>query len=251
MSQFERDQANARFAERQKAAQEKREQRKPVVVARPQLGKLAGGTTSSPEVELARQNMIAGRQSDQQDVARESRMSAVAQDVDTVKALVTQWIAQTSGFVPTEFNKTSLTNAVQEYIYNHGALSIAALDKIFEYLLAMNHLERSGHARVRGQGGVMVGRPTIYREFRSPAEQALDAQVQVRSSAQQPADNISVAEARSMDLSELGARVHAMRNGGSQQQAPAANISEQDAKDMPLSELRKVVAQQIAAKGRR
>ena len=160
MSQMERDLQNARIAERKKVAVEKN---KPKPVVRPEpLGIMAGGTPTSPDVEAARNAWNAEKQNRQEDRVRDSRFNSVMADLDTVGALVKQWISQTPEFIPTDFNKESLSNSVNECLLSGDSISIKLLNTIFEYLVANNHLQNAGHARrARGQG-IMVGAPTIY-----------------------------------------------------------------------------------------
>lgn len=241
MSQFERDAQNARIAERKTAAKEKH---KPVVVARPEPPRtFDGGTRTSPAVEAARQAMNAERQRIQEDASRASRYAVVTQDAATVAALFEQWVRQNPGFVSTEHNRISIMNAIDECLYMGDPLSIKLFDDIFAYLVENNHLQRSGHLRVRGQGGVMVGPPTIYQSQFQKEGKEMDTLVRKRGvgSAQTVSDDISVREARHMPLAELAARARATRNGAVQPQASTENISETEAREMPLSELRKRV----------
>jgi hypothetical protein len=250
MSQYERDVQNARIAERKKATAEKN---KPVVVVPPEPpGILAGGTRTSPTVEAARQAMLADKQKAQRGANISARFSSIVQDKETIVALTKQWITDTPGFVATPHNMQSLSNAVDEWLLKTGIISIAILNDIHDELVEGHYLEMSGHSRVRGQG-IMVGRPTVYPQYKTLEEQQAEA-VGVRKRGVGPnqivAVEMSAAEARHLPLAELAARARAMRNVAAQPQASTENISEAEAREMPLSELRKRV-QAGYSKGRR
>jgi hypothetical protein len=166
-----------------------------------------GGILETPDVTLARQNMVAAKQEAQETKARDMRFNAVSQDPATIGALMLAWIQQTPGFIPTEHNKQALIRATDEYIYKAGIISIDALNQIFAHLVEYNFLERSGHQRVRGQGGVMTGAVKTYPIFRTPeekqAEVVNDACDVVTDRAAEDAEN------RKLSLSELAARARA------------------------------------------
>jgi|HubBroStandDraft_6_1064221.scaffolds.fasta_scaffold02559_7 hypothetical protein len=204
-----------------------------------------GRLIESPALTEARRNMEADRENAQAETAHKTRFQAIAQDTQTVGALVNQWISQTPSFVSTLHNKTSLANAVNEWLLKGRVLSVAALNDIFDLLVEGNYLERSGHARVRGQGGIMSGRPTIYPVYETPAEQRQQAVVLKRSEnvASRTDGSIDSRTARHMELSELGAIVKAnYRNSPTRnQQVSTETISEADARSMPLDDLKKHV----------
>jgi len=174
---------------------------------------MRNGRPEHPTITLARLNMEAAKQTARADAAHSTRFQAVAQDTETVGALVNQWISQTPAFVSTLHNKTSLTNAVSERLLKGHALSIAALNGIFEMLVEGNYLERSGHARVRGESGIMVGRPTIYPVYETAQEQQQEIAVRKRAEHTQPVvgDNreLSLSELRKLSDEELAARARA------------------------------------------
>jgi hypothetical protein len=164
----------------------------------PAAPSMRNGKVEHPSVTLARQNMLAAKQVAQGEAAHNSRFQSLAQDTETVGALVKHWISATPGFVATPFNKESLTNAVNEWMLKGHALSIAALNQIFDVLVEGNYFERSGHARVRGESGIMVGRPTIYPVYETLAEQQQEA-IQ---SVQPVSEEYTPAQLKAMPLEE-------------------------------------------------
>lgn|ERR1700693_1680509 len=167
-----------------------------------------GGILESPDVTRARQNMVAAKLEAQETKARGARFNGISQDADTVQALLAQWVRQTPAFIVTTHNTLSLGNAVTQYIYSAGIISIAALDDIFQHLANNNYLERSGHVRVRGQSGVMASGPVrMFPVFKTPEEKQAEAvqagQDVVGDRAAEDAAN------RKLSLSELAARARA------------------------------------------
>ena len=209
---------------------------------------MRNGKVEHPSVTNARNAWNAEKQNLREDASRNTRFNSVVQDAETVGALLKQWMSETAGFIPTEFNKQSLVNAVDECLYVGDSISIKLLNTIFEYLVEHNHLERSGHMRVRGQGGVMVGPPTVYPVFQRNEEAGIVRKRGVVSTQTVP-DGISVSEARRMPLPDLAAKTRAMRNVGTRPE-PTETISEADARNLPLSELRKIVQKGYGKSGR-
>jgi hypothetical protein len=168
---------------------------------------MRNGRPEHPSITLARRNMDVAKQTAQADAAHSTRFQSVAQDTETVGALMLQWMRQTSGFVPTEHNKLSLTNAVNEWLLKGHALSIAALNDIFNVLVEGNYLQRSGHARVRGEGGIMTGRATIYPVYETASERQQES---LQSAPTVVGDReLSLSELRKMSDQELAARARA------------------------------------------
>jgi len=165
------------------------------------------GTLETPDVTLARQNMLAAKEEAKENKARDMRFNAVSQDPATIGALLLQWIQTTPGFIPTEHNKNALVRATDEYIYKAGIISIDALNQIFQHLLDHNFLERSGHMRTRGAGGVMVGPVKTYPVFKTPAEK----QAEVNGAATVVTDRAAEDRAnRKLSTSELAAKSRAL-----------------------------------------
>lgn len=177
----------------------------------PAAPRMRNGKVEHPSVTLARQNMEAAKRNAQAETAHHSRFQAVAQDTETVGALVSQWISQTPGFVATPFNKESLSNAVNEWVLKGHAVSIAALNDIFDELVEGNYLNMSGHLKVRGQG-IMTGRPTIYPVYETAQEQRQEIAVRKRAENTQTVSGdreLSLSELRKLSDSELAARARA------------------------------------------
>jgi hypothetical protein len=166
-----------------------------------------GGILETEDVTNARIAMVADKLSRQETAAKDSRFNSISQDPATIGALILQWIQQTPGFIPTEHNKQALVRATDEYIYKAGIISIDALNQIFAHLCEHGFLERSGHQRVRGAGGVMTGAVKTYPIFKTPAEQE---QEKLAGAPQIVADRASEdAENRKLSLSELAAKARA------------------------------------------
>lgn len=167
-----------------------------------------GGILETADVTRAREAMVAAKLEAQETKAKDLRFNGISQDAATVAAILNQWKMKTPEFVNTPHNALSLVHAIDQYIYNAGIISIAALDDIFQHLANNNYLERSGHVRVRGQGGVMASGPVkLFPVFQTPEEKQdakmNEAATVVTDRAAEDAAN------RELSLSELAAKARA------------------------------------------
>lgn len=138
---------------------------KPVVQTKVAPPRSAGGAVLTPELVAMRDAAKASRENVRAEQARMQQAVAVAQDPDTVRAILSSWLQNTPSFFQSEFNLTNVENALQHMVLAGRAISIGLLNEVHAYLSENNYLEKA--VRVRGQSAARV--------FQAPPEPEPDS----------------------------------------------------------------------------
>ncbi|MGH9684456.1 MAG: hypothetical protein ACRD4S_12710 [Candidatus Acidiferrales bacterium] len=95
-----------------------------------------------------------------------NRVSALSQSKASLQALLVGWLKSTPSFFPSNFNVTSLSNAVTKVVATDGReVSVELFNEVFEWLTANNYLEKI--MRRRGEPA-----PQMFPEYKPEQERA-------------------------------------------------------------------------------